>query len=87
MARRGIYALSEAKHANNIILAFTSFGAFWMSFATILIPGSGVGEAYTNADEFASALGIYLVTWAVVTFLLTWVFYVPSSWCFVDLLL
>lgn len=78
VARRGIY-LSEAKHANNIILAFTSFGAFWMSFATILIPGSGVGEAYTNADEFASALGIYLVTWAVVTFLLTWVFYFPSS--------
>jgi succinate-acetate transporter protein len=51
--------------------AFTSFGAFWMSFATILIPGSGVGAAYTEAAEFDSALGIYLVTWAVVTFLLT----------------
>ncbi|KIK01608.1 hypothetical protein K443DRAFT_132229 [Laccaria amethystina LaAM-08-1] len=51
--------------------AFTSFGAFWMSFATILIPGSGVGAAYTEAAEFDSALGIYLVTWGVVTFLLT----------------
>ncbi|EDQ99874.1 FUN34 transmembrane protein [Laccaria bicolor S238N-H82] len=51
--------------------AFTSFGAFWMSFATILIPGSGVGAAYTSAEEFDSALGIYLTTWAVLTFLLT----------------
>lgn len=50
-----------------------------MSFATILIPGSGVGAAYTNADEFDSALGIYLVTWAIVTFLLTLVSYFPRS--------
>ncbi|EDR02110.1 FUN34 transmembrane protein [Laccaria bicolor S238N-H82] len=51
--------------------AFTSFGAFWMSFATIFIPGSGISAAYTNADEFESALGIYLLTWAIFTFLLT----------------
>jgi succinate-acetate transporter protein len=51
--------------------AFTSYGAFWMSFATILIPGSGVAAAYTNPDEFASALGIYLITWFMFTFLLT----------------
>lgn len=52
--------------------AFTSYGAFWMSFATILIPGSGIADAYhANADEFASALGIYLITWFIFTFLLT----------------
>jgi succinate-acetate transporter protein len=51
--------------------AFTSYGAFWMSFATILIPGSGIVTAYTSPDEFASALGIYLITWFIFTFLLT----------------
>jgi succinate-acetate transporter protein len=51
--------------------AFTSYGAFWMSFATIFIPGSGVIESYgTNVDMLESALGIYLITWFVFTFLL-----------------
>jgi len=50
--------------------AFTSYGAFWMSYATILIPGSGVLAAYTNPDELDSALGIYLITWFMVTFFL-----------------
>lgn len=52
--------------------AFTSYGAFWMSFATILIPGSGIGAAYADTpDQFESALGIYLITWFIFTFLLT----------------
>jgi len=50
--------------------AFTSYGAFWMSFATILLPGSGVISAFTDATELESALGIYLITWGVFTFLL-----------------
>jgi succinate-acetate transporter protein len=41
-----------------------------MSFATILIPGSGIAAAYTDATEFHNALGIYLITWFIVTFLL-----------------
>jgi succinate-acetate transporter protein len=48
--------------------AFTSYGAFWMSFATIFIPGSGIIAAYEDKTEFASALGIYLITWMFVTF-------------------
>ncbi|KAG0702565.1 Gpr1 family protein [Suillus ampliporus] len=51
--------------------AFTSYGAFWMSYATILIPNSGILAAYgTNQDELNQALGIYLITWFVFTFLL-----------------
>ncbi|KAJ3508392.1 hypothetical protein NLJ89_g5781 [Agrocybe chaxingu] len=52
--------------------AFTSYGAFWMSYATILIPGSGVGAAYTESpdSEFQSAVAIYLITWFLVTFFL-----------------
>jgi len=49
--------------------AFTSYGAFWMSYATILIPGSGVLSAYTSADELNQALGIYLITWFILTFM------------------
>jgi hypothetical protein len=50
--------------------AFSSYGAFWMSFATILIPGSGVAAAYTSETEFNQAIGIYLMTWFVLTFML-----------------
>jgi succinate-acetate transporter protein len=46
-----------------------------MSFATILIPGSGVISSYgDNVSELESALGIYLVTWFIVTFLFLYVF-------------
>ncbi|KAJ3576019.1 hypothetical protein NP233_g718 [Leucocoprinus birnbaumii] len=49
--------------------AFSSYGAFWMSYATILIPGSGILAAYENAEgELSSALGIFLITWMIVTF-------------------
>jgi len=51
--------------------AFSSYGAFWMSYATILIPASGILDAYANAPhDLASALGIYLITWFMFTTLL-----------------
>jgi succinate-acetate transporter protein len=50
--------------------AFTSYGAFWMSYATILIPSSGVLSTFTDVKELRSALGIYLITWFMVTFFL-----------------
>lgn len=50
--------------------AFTSYGAFWMSYAIILWPSSGVLTAFEDPTELSSALGIFLITWSVVTFLL-----------------
>ncbi|OCH89821.1 hypothetical protein OBBRIDRAFT_639764 [Obba rivulosa] len=50
--------------------AFTMYGGFWMSFATLYLPGSGIAAAYTDAAEFDHAVGIYLMTWFIVTFLL-----------------
>lgn len=50
--------------------AFTSYGAFWMSYAIILWPSSGVLTAFSDPAERASALGIFLITWFMVTFLL-----------------
>ena len=42
-------------------LAFTSYGAFWISFACIFIPFFNVAGAYTNPDELFAALGHYLI--------------------------
>ena len=53
------------------LAAFTSYGGFWLSFATLYIPGSGILAAYDGKTaELESALGVYLITWFVVTFLL-----------------
>ncbi|KAF8887881.1 GPR1/FUN34/yaaH family-domain-containing protein [Gymnopilus junonius] len=46
---------------------FSSFGTFWMSYATILIPGSGIISAYTNPKELDNALGLYLIVWMMLT--------------------
>ncbi|EEB92004.1 hypothetical protein MPER_09549, partial [Moniliophthora perniciosa FA553] len=51
--------------------AFTSYGAFWLSYATIFIPGSGIAEAYASKQsQMKDAVAIYLITWMIVTFLL-----------------
>jgi len=49
--------------------AFSLYGSFWMSYATIFIPGSGVMAAFSSPQEFANALGIFLITWFIVTFI------------------
>jgi len=50
--------------------AFSSYGAFWLSYATIFIPGTGIIAAYDGkGDQLDSALGIYLITWFIVTFM------------------
>lgn len=51
--------------------AFSSYGGFWMSFATLYLPSFGIIDAFNGDDtELNSALGIYLITWFVITFLL-----------------
>jgi len=66
--------------------AFTSYGTFWMSYATILIPGSGIVAAYGDDGkaEFASAVGIFLLTWAMFTAILC-VTSLGKNWGFVSL--
>jgi hypothetical protein len=72
-----IYADMGAEAYSGVLLtiyllcaAFTSYGAFWLSFATLLIPSSGVGDAYgTDVGMELDAIGIYLIAWMIVTFL------------------
>ncbi|KAI0298772.1 Gpr1 family protein [Multifurca ochricompacta] len=52
--------------------AFSSYGAFWLSFATLLIPGSGIAAAYAaspNPSKEGDAIAIFLTAWMIVTFL------------------
>jgi len=51
--------------------AFSSYGAFWLSYATILVPSSGVIAAYAEdpVGELDNAIGIFLITWFMVTFM------------------
>jgi len=50
--------------------AFTSYGAFWLSFGTIFIPNSGIIAAYSDdLGMLTDTLGIYLLGWMVVTFI------------------
>ncbi|ESK87715.1 fun34 transmembrane protein [Moniliophthora roreri MCA 2997] len=48
--------------------AFASYGSFWMSYATINIPASGIMASFDSDQEFHNALGIYLITWFMITF-------------------
>jgi len=50
--------------------AFSSYGGFWLSYATIFIPGSGIVAAYTDEAEFGHAVGFYLAVWFIFTFIL-----------------
>ncbi|KAK2467412.1 hypothetical protein APHAL10511_000647 [Amanita phalloides] len=50
--------------------AFSSYGAFWISYSLILLPGTGIVAAYKdNTEELESALGIYLMGWFLITFI------------------
>ncbi len=51
--------------------AFTSYGAFWLSFAVIFIPGFGILAAITkNMATFHAVIGLFLLGWAIFTFLM-----------------
>ncbi|THU85087.1 hypothetical protein K435DRAFT_764507 [Dendrothele bispora CBS 962.96] len=47
--------------------AFASYGSFWMSYATINIPASGIMDAFSDEAELGNALGIFLITWMMIT--------------------
>jgi hypothetical protein len=50
--------------------AFAAYGTFWMSYAVILFPGSGVADAYKASPKmYANAVGIYMSGWFIVTIL------------------
>jgi len=45
---------------------FTTFGGFWMSFATISMDGFNIKSSYTSEVEFANAMGLFNFCWLLV---------------------
>jgi succinate-acetate transporter protein len=48
--------------------AFSSYGAFWLSFAALLIPGFGIASARIGPSS--AAVGVYLLGWTIITAIL-----------------
>lgn len=47
---------------------FCIYGTFWLSYASILLPGTGIAAAFDgDADMLGDAIGIYLVVWSIIT--------------------
>jgi uncharacterized protein len=44
---------------------FCSFGAFWMAFAAVLMPGFGIEAAYPKAADLHTALAFFLLGWTI----------------------
>ena len=44
-----------------------------MSFAAINLPSTGIIAAYKSESELRSAIGIYLISWFMVTFFFLYV--------------
>ncbi|CCD26417.1 acetate uptake transporter family protein NDAI_0H02430 [Naumovozyma dairenensis CBS 421] len=52
--------------------ALCSYGGYWMSYGAIYIPWFGILDAYKEDEsDFANAMGIYLLSWSIFTFGLT----------------
>jgi uncharacterized protein len=47
--------------------AFCSYGGFWLSFAVIFTPTFNIIPAYVVGKDFHTALGYYLLGWAIFT--------------------
>jgi hypothetical protein len=50
--------------------AFSSYGAFWLSFAALLIPAFGINFG-SKTGPSSAAVGWYLIGWAIFTGLMT----------------
>jgi hypothetical protein len=49
-------------------VVFSTYGAFWLSFATLYIPNSGIAAAYQADPKMEQdAIGIFFLAWMIVT--------------------
>ncbi|KAG7447107.1 uncharacterized protein BT62DRAFT_919081 [Guyanagaster necrorhizus] len=47
---------------------FCIYGTFWLSYAAVLLPGTGIASAYNGEENMlGDALDIYLIVWAIIT--------------------
>jgi hypothetical protein len=48
---------------------FVSYGLFWSAYASILIPQTGIWAVYSATPQEPNAIGIFLATWFIITFI------------------
>jgi len=47
---------------------FSTYGAFWLSYATLYIPNSGIAAAYqADPNMEQDAIGIFYLSWMIIT--------------------
>jgi len=70
---------------------FTLFSGFWMSYGLIFLPFVGILDAYEatpqGAAQLHNALGIYLMTWFILVFVMIWAAMRSSAILFVLVIL
>ncbi|EIN03478.1 hypothetical protein PUNSTDRAFT_56213 [Punctularia strigosozonata HHB-11173 SS5] len=50
---------------------FSAYGTFWLSYASIFIPSTGILAAYADVpDQLHNALGLFIITWFIFTILM-----------------
>ncbi|BBN19341.1 uncharacterized protein MPTK1_8g09830 [Marchantia polymorpha subsp. ruderalis] len=67
--------------------AFSSYGAFWLSFAVIQIPAFGVRAAFLASEslvDYNEALGLWLLGWTIFTFMM-WLATLRTNVCLTTL--
>ncbi|KAL0083926.1 GPR1/FUN34/yaaH family-domain-containing protein, partial [Phycomyces blakesleeanus] len=47
--------------------AFSSYGAFWISFGMMFIPSTNILASYSDPDVLRQSLGYYLLGWTIFT--------------------
>ncbi|GAA6005355.1 hypothetical protein JCM10207_002949 [Rhodosporidiobolus poonsookiae] len=50
--------------------AFSSYGAFWLSYAFIVSPWAAIGSSYTDEADLASGVAFFLWGWFIFTFIM-----------------
>jgi succinate-acetate transporter protein len=50
--------------------ALSSYGGFWIAFAIIGTPAFQIGNAYANSQDLDHAIGLFLISWFIFTFIL-----------------
>lgn len=50
--------------------AFSSYGAFWLSYAFIVSPWSDIASSYAVEADFASGVAFFLFGWFIFTFIM-----------------
>jgi len=63
--------IQEFKTGNTFgATAFCSYGGFWLAFAVLFIPPFAALTPYTKAADLHTALGYFLLGWAIFTFIM-----------------